>query len=74
MSESVAALEIYPKIVPDIYHGEPIVLSYRYDGLIHEMARDLGKFNITGHLQVQGEQNTIQLPLPLQSINDSSMN
>ena len=74
MSESAAALEIYPKIVPDIYHGEPIVLSYRYDGLLHEMARDLGTFNIRGHLQEQGEQNTIQLPLPVQSINDSSMN
>lgn len=48
--EVLKSIEVYPKVIPDIYHGEPIVLSYRYAGYLDTMVSEVGELMITGQL------------------------
>ena len=66
--EALKSIEVYPKVLPDIYHGEPIVLSYRYTGYLDTMSSDLEELHLTGQLRVAGEATSIQLPLTVNLI------
>ncbi len=66
--EALKSIEVYPKVLPDIYHGEPIVLSYRYAGYLDTMSSDLEALMVTGQMRVAGEAKTIQLPLTVNLI------
>jgi Ca-activated chloride channel family protein len=66
--EALKSIEVYPKVLPDIYHGEPIVLSYRYTGYLDTMSSDLEELLVTGQMRVAGEATSIQLPLTVNLI------
>ncbi|MDG1121623.1 MAG: hypothetical protein P8N45_04190, partial [Glaciecola sp.] len=62
------SIEVYPKVLPDIYLGEPMVLSYRYAGYLDTMSSDLEELLVTGQMLVAGEAKSIQLPLTVNLI------
>ncbi|MDG2099794.1 MAG: marine proteobacterial sortase target protein [Glaciecola sp.] len=66
--EALKSIEVYPKVLPDIYLGEPIVLSYRYAGYLDTMSSDLEELLVTGQMLVAGEAKSIQLPLTVNLI------
>ena len=61
--EVVKAIEVYPKVLPDIYHGEPIVLSYRYAGYLDTMSSALGEMKLIGQVREAGEATSVQFYL-----------
>jgi len=66
--EALKSIEVYPKVLPDIYLGEPMVLSYRYAGYLDTMSSDLEELLVTGQMLVAGEAKSIQLPLTVNLI------
>ena len=66
--EALKSIEVYPKVLPDIYHGEPIILSYRYAGYLDTMSSELEELMVTGQMRAAGEATTIQLPLTVNLI------
>jgi Ca-activated chloride channel family protein len=66
--EALKSIEVYPKVLPDIYHGEPIVLSYRYTGYLDTMSSDIEELLLTGQMRVAGQATSIQLPLTVNLI------